>query len=438
MEPSRHRVGEDDLRGHLQLASTLGLEGDEAAAALLAAFELDRIGCGGDVDAFADRWVPSAQQGVRVALRAAIASPPKVMSSDGEAARTQTAARAVSGARGAPAATRRSAQMIDAFDQLPAGAVESARRLAERRIGEWHALRGRDGDRGEAFAYVGFDEAPQGEEVANAVWLVDDVLSRDECERVLAAVRAAAERRGGWDKDRHGRYPTTDMPLAAVPEVEGLVRAAVFSRVLRAVAQLFLPRHFLPEHLELRDAFYVKYSAAAGQQRDLQMHTDGSIFSFNLTLNDPAADFDGGGTYFEPTGLVVQAARGGAVAHSGQVRHSGLAITRGERYLLVGFVGCATHPYSLLADRGASDTKPAAARMMRTQVWEGAWDRSADAPAPRRADGPVAPAPAPVMTAEAVATPAAAPSATVTAAPPSYATVGNEEEDDNKRYVPVD
>lgn len=103
------------------------------------------------------------------------------------------------------------------------------------------------------------------------------------------------------------------------------------------------------------------------------MHTDGSIFSFNLLLNEPT-DFDGGGTFFEATGQTVsadtitrspchaessrqplplvrpprhatppqvRASRGAAVGHSGQARHSGVAITRGERYLLVGFIACA-------------------------------------------------------------------------------------------------
>ena len=75
------------------------------------------------------------------------------------------------------------------------------------------------------------------------------------------------------------------------------------------------------------------------------MHTDGSVFSFNVLLNPPA-DFDGGGTYFEATRRTVATPREGcAVGHSGQARHGGVAVTRGERYLLVGFVSCATRTY---------------------------------------------------------------------------------------------
>ena len=49
-------------------------------------------------------------------------------------------------------------------------------------------------------------------------------------------------------------------------------------------------------------------------------------------------DFGGGGTVFEHDGVVARPVLGGAVAHGGQVRHGGVAITWGERLLLVGFV----------------------------------------------------------------------------------------------------
>ena len=38
-------------------------------------------------------------------------------------------------------------------------------------------------------------------------------------------------------------------------------------------------------------------SAAEGEQRGLNMHADGSLFSFNVLLTDPA-EFEGGGTFF--------------------------------------------------------------------------------------------------------------------------------------------
>ena len=87
----------------------------------------------------------------------------------------------------------------------------------------------------------------------------------------------------------------------------------------------------------------------AGQQRALETHTDGSIFSFNVALSDPAA-FDGGGTWFEPLDVTVRPPRCAAIGHSGQLRHAGVEITRGERYILVGFVGTVAAPQSAWRD----------------------------------------------------------------------------------------
>ena len=182
------------------------------------------------------------------------------------------------------------------------------------------------------------------------VFLIDHVFSAHECSTILRAVHAAAERRG-WNRLRHGSFPTTDLPWKELgDECESWVRAAIFRKVLRPLVPLYIehlpPAATLPEHLEFHDLFVVKYSAAPGAQRDLSLHRDGSTFSFNILLSEPSA-FEGGGTFFEPTGLVARPSQGGAVCHSGQVRHSGVPISRGERYLLVGFVGCAEKPYTL-------------------------------------------------------------------------------------------
>ena len=124
-----------------------------------------------------------------------------------------------------------------------------------------------------------------------------------------------------------------------MPQVESLVREALFRRVLRPLAPIYMPRPALPEHLEVIDLFYLRYSAAAGEQRGLKLHKDGSLFSiaspcislqlpsapcvhaglklhkdgslfsFNVLLNEPSA-FQGGGTMFEPSGHTVRLERG--------------------------------------------------------------------------------------------------------------------------------
>jgi predicted 2-oxoglutarate/Fe(II)-dependent dioxygenase YbiX len=66
------------------------------------------------------------------------------------------------------------------------------------------------------------------------------------------------------------------------------------------------------------------------------MHRDGSFLSFNILLSH-AADFEGGGTYFDD-GLTAYLEQGDILIHSSKIKHAGLPITKGTRYLLVGFL----------------------------------------------------------------------------------------------------
>jgi predicted 2-oxoglutarate/Fe(II)-dependent dioxygenase YbiX len=86
--------------------------------------------------------------------------------------------------------------------------------------------------------------------------------------------------------------------------------------------------------LNVKDLFVVKYKENA--QNYLDMHQDGSFLSFNILLSDPI-EFEGGGTYFDD-GLTAHLEQGDILIHSSRVKHSGLPIVKGTRYLLVGFL----------------------------------------------------------------------------------------------------
>ena len=120
---------------------------------------------------------------------------------------------------------------------------------------------------------------PSGSE---AIFLVRDVLTPSECSAVLAAVRCAVQARGGW-ASRHHKHRTADLGLGAVPTVEALLRERLFSRVLSPLAAEYFFTPMLPEQLRFNDVFFVRYSAEEeGAHRELPMHTDGSVFSFNV------------------------------------------------------------------------------------------------------------------------------------------------------------
>ena len=88
---------------------------------------------------------------------------------------------------------------------------------------------------------------------------------------------------------------------------------------------------------QVQDIFIVRYAAADGAQNTLPMHTDGSRYSFNVLLS-PEDSFEGGGTHFETLGRTCKPRQGEILLHRGDLRHAGMPVTKGTRYILVGFV----------------------------------------------------------------------------------------------------
>lgn len=153
----------------------------------------------------------------------------------------------------------------------------------------------------------------------------------DEAERVASVM--------AWTTNRHGNFPTTDLPLVELPETLALLKVALVERVYPLLRQQF--DHVLPDAGNLRvvDGFVVKYDALGGQT-ELKPHRDGSVLSFNIALN-PADDYEGGGTWFasltENDGA-VKIDQGHVVSHASALLHGGHGITSGRRYILVAFV----------------------------------------------------------------------------------------------------
>ena len=182
--------------------------------------------------------------------------------------------------------------------------------------------------------------------------------------RIIASAEAHAAGGAGWTTRRHAVYATCDIPVSTITGVSADVFARLEAALMPAIASMYGLRK---PRLSLRDVFVVKYDATDGgeggeggeggkggegdeggegvraagavAQRGLAMHEDGSDFSFNALLSDPGA-FDGGGTRFEGRfgGSAVRVGRGEVLVHAGALRHEGVAITRGRRYLCVGFL----------------------------------------------------------------------------------------------------
>ena len=102
--------------------------------------------------------------------------------------------------------------------------------------------------------------------------------------------------------------------------------------------QTFCLQVFNREIAGFDDVFIVRYQF--GKQTSLQMHTDAGDISFMVALSEPGIDFSAGGTYFEHLNEVVTLDKGQMLLFNAKLFHTGMPITRGTRYLLVGFCHC--------------------------------------------------------------------------------------------------
>jgi hypothetical protein len=179
----------------------------------------------------------------------------------------------------------------------------------------------------------------------------ENIISNNLCDYIINESEKYAKHTAnninltGWTTKRHMNYPTTDLRIGSIPSLAILVNNIVKYDIMPLVSKLYnVNRYFL----DCNDIFIVKYDAE--QQSELEKHTDGSIFSFNILLNDES-EFEGGGTIFytnnnEPFNTMnntinqtlVKNKKGGLLIHPGIVFHSGNKITKGKRYVLVGFI----------------------------------------------------------------------------------------------------
>ncbi|KAI7902856.1 uncharacterized protein BX663DRAFT_551725 [Cokeromyces recurvatus] len=156
------------------------------------------------------------------------------------------------------------------------------------------------------------------------------LLSREECRSILDI---CSKQEVGWTTDRHSAFATTDIPIRTAHEsplrsLEALVKERLFPELAAYYG-------FKVSDLEFRDIFLVKYTATG--QRGLRLHQDGCLFSVTVLISHED-DFEGGGTYYKSIDDIVYLKQGDCAYHDAHVMHSGVDISKGERYVLVGFI----------------------------------------------------------------------------------------------------
>lgn len=159
----------------------------------------------------------------------------------------------------------------------------------------------------------------------------NNIYSKEICNWIVNECELYAKNNGGWTTKRHDNYPTTDLPIDMVKPIFNFIYES-----FKTINNKIKKSYCLPEsiNLDFKDIFVVKYKF--NEQNYLDLHEDGSFMSFQILLSN-LNDFEGGGTYFDD-GLTMYPEQGDLLIHSSKIKHCGLPITKGTRYLLVGFI----------------------------------------------------------------------------------------------------
>lgn len=179
---------------------------------------------------------------------------------------------------------------------------------------------------------------------SSTVYITKDIFSQEECSLIISTAELAAQGQGGWNTSRHKWYPTTDLAADSIHEfveVKGTqVRFDVWmnSTVTSLIYPLLSTYFDIPaDRYRMQDLFIVKYESQG--QNSLPIHRDSSMVTFNIALSQVGVEYEGGGTRFLlGEQEAVNVPRGWMVSHESKVYHSGVPVTSGTRYILIGFV----------------------------------------------------------------------------------------------------
>jgi hypothetical protein len=161
-------------------------------------------------------------------------------------------------------------------------------------------------------------------------FILNNIYSQDTCEWLINESELYARENGGWTTNRHNKYPTTDIPVENIKPIFNYVLKTIHSIMSKIYKSYCIPENIT---INVVDLFIVKYEKDS--QNKLETHTDGSFITFSIMLSS-SKDYEGGGTEFND-GIQMFLEQGDVLVHSGHVKHSGLEVTKGQRYILVGF-----------------------------------------------------------------------------------------------------
>lgn len=162
--------------------------------------------------------------------------------------------------------------------------------------------------------------------------IIRGFISNEECDSIIHEGESYSSIYG-WNTKRHDDYPTTDNQITSKWKCYSNIETKIKQILYPEYSKLFNINKSL---LEIEELFIAKYDGnSKTTQKSLEPHVDGSEFSFIIALND---NYMGGGTYFVKNKKTIHLKKGDIVIFCGQTQHAGLAVTKGVRYILPGFI----------------------------------------------------------------------------------------------------
>jgi hypothetical protein len=181
----------------------------------------------------------------------------------------------------------------------------------------------------------------------HCIYVVDVGLTPAQCDKIVQVTEQVC--RGQYAAYTYAKQTLgcREFPIlaqACAPPVQAVVQAILAlpsSNPSSVIAGKPRKDGASQQNLQLddREPHLVKYDVTKKERQKLDMHTDKSEWTFLIALsNGCGLDYDGGGTFFECLNATIHVQRGHALIFPGKLRHCGQRITRGLRYLLVGFL----------------------------------------------------------------------------------------------------
>ena len=173
-------------------------------------------------------------------------------------------------------------------------------------------------------------------------------MEKDLCKDIIKNAERCSEFRGGWRTKRHQNFATTD--LCVYSDFPSYFSLHIIKDLLW-IYPVLKKCYSIPSELDftMSDLFVVRF--ATGAQNALDLHLDGSLFSFVLSLSEEDS-YEMGGTLFPDISPNVNAYS--EEGHQGQsfklgcgeiiifaggmIPHGSVPVTKGVRYILAGFI----------------------------------------------------------------------------------------------------